>query len=124
MTFCRECLGGELALTRLADTPMKSQFPTEKHERIIDAPHLVSGGLEISAADWMASPDFEPVLGNLSAIFVTSESDEELARVFGRLAQGAKEEWFQPLHEMPFGTYGQFFDRYGIQWIFRGARVR
>jgi hypothetical protein len=24
------------------------------------------------------------------------------------------------LRPMPFGTYGQFYDKYGMQWIFRG----
>jgi PhnB protein len=119
MTFYNDCLEGELTLTRLADTPMKEQFPPEKHGRIINA-HIVNGAVEISAADWMASPDFEPLLGNMSAIFMTSDTDEELARVFDRLARGASKEWFQPLHELPFGTYGQFFDQYGVQWIFRG----
>ena len=119
MTFYRESLGGELTLTRVADTPMSSQFPTEKHGRIINA-HLVSGGMDISATDWMASPEFEPIAGNTSAIFVTSDTDDELNTVFDRLAQGAREEWFLPLRETPFGTYGQFFDRYGVQWIFRG----
>jgi PhnB protein len=123
MAFYQECLGGELTLTKLADTPMKAQFPSEKHGRIINA-QLISGAVEISATDWMASPDFKPVLGNMSAIFLTSETNDDLSVVFGRLARGAKDEWFQPLREMPFGTYGQFFDRYGIQWIFRGAQAR
>ena len=39
MTFYHQCLGGELTLTRLGDTPMKDQFPVEKHDRIIKA-HL------------------------------------------------------------------------------------
>ncbi len=81
MTFYQECLGGELTLTRLGDSPMKGQFPMEKHDRIINA-HLVSGALEISATDWMASPAFEPVLGNMSAVFVISETDDELRTVF------------------------------------------
>ena len=37
MTFYHECLGGELTLTKLGDTPMKEQFPKEKHNRIINA---------------------------------------------------------------------------------------
>jgi len=120
MTFYHECLGGELTLTRLADTPMRETLPVEKHDRIINA-RLVNGAVDISATDWMASPDFEPLLGNMSAIFVTSDVHDELQTVFDRLAQGASEQWFQPLHEMPFGLYGQFFDRYGVQWIFRAA---
>ena len=120
MTFYHECLGGELTLTKLGDTPMKAQFPPEKHNRIIYA-QLKSGAIDISATDWMASPAFEPVLGNMSAVYVTGETSGELKAVFERLAEGAQTAWFQELHDLPFGTYGQFFDRYGVQWIFRGA---
>jgi PhnB protein len=119
MTFYHKCLGGDLTLTKLADTPMRAQFPVEKHQRIINA-QLKSGPLEISATDWMASPMFDPILGNMSAIFVVGEAYEELKTVFDKLAEGADSERFQELHEMPFGTYGQFYDRYGVQWIFRG----
>ena len=69
MTFYHECLGGELTLTKLGDTPMKDKFPKEKHERMINA-HLKSGAIEISATDWMASPAFLPKQGNTYAIFV------------------------------------------------------
>ncbi len=117
MIFYHQCLGGELRLTRLGDTPMKSQFPPEKHHRIINA-HLKSGALEFSATDWMASPAFEPIQGNTVAIFVVAGTDDELKTVFDKLADGAQEDRFQALHAMPFGTYGQFYDRYGVQWIF------
>lgn len=118
MAFYHECLGGSLVLTKLGDTMMRAQFPSGKHERIINA-QLKSGELEISATDWMASPDFEPKLGNMSAVFVTGNDYHELRTVFGKLAVGAEKERFQDLHEMPFGMYGQFYDRYGVQWIFR-----
>ena len=55
MTFYQKCLGGELTLTKLGDTPMKAGFPMEKHNRIINA-YLKSGAIEFSATDWMASP--------------------------------------------------------------------
>ncbi len=117
MTFYHQCLGGELTLTKLGDTPMKDQFPREKHHRIINA-HLKSGALEFSATDWMASPAFDPIQGNTFAIFVVAGTDEELKPVFAKLAVGADQARFQALHTMPFGTYGQFYDRYGVQWIF------
>lgn len=121
MTFYHECLGGELTLTRLGDTPMKDALPPEKHDSIINA-HLVSGDIDISATDWMASPDFDPVLGNTFAIFVTGGSFDELDKVFQKLKDGDKSECVQELHEMPFGLYGQFYDKFGIQWIFRGPK--
>ncbi len=121
MTFYHQCLGGELSLSKLADTPMKDQFPPEKHNRLINA-HLKSGAVEISATDWMASPAFDPVQGNMYAIFIQSETDAELRAVFDKLKEGADKERFQDLHDLPFGTYGQFYDRYGFQWIFVGER--
>lgn len=119
MTFYHKCLGGELILTKLGDTPMKDQFPPEKHDRIINA-HLKSGAIDISATDWMASPSLEPIQGNMFGIFVVGGSYNGLKAVFDRLADGANREWFQELHDMSFGSYGQFFDKYGVQWIFKG----
>jgi PhnB protein len=122
MTFYQRCLGGDLTLSRLGDTPMKDAFPLEKHERIINA-RLRSGAIEISATDWMASPMLEPILGNMSAIYMTSADREALGDAFGKLADGARTQSFQDLHELPFGTYGQFYDRFGVQWIFVVPRV-
>ena len=119
MTFYQECLGGELTLTRLGDTPMKDQFPPEKHNRLINA-HLKSGAIEISATDWMASPEFDPVQGNTYAIFVTGNTYDELKTIFDKLRDGDNNTRLQELHKVPFGIYGQFYDRYGVQWIFRG----
>ena len=122
MTFYHECLGGELTLTKLGDTPMKDQFPTEKHGRIINA-HFKSGEIEFSATDWMAAPEYEPHFGDTFAIFVLGGGYEELKVVCDKLSQGAQADRFQALHDLPFGTYEQFFDRYGVHWIFKGDGV-
>jgi PhnB protein len=84
--------------------------------------HLVSGSIDISATDWMASPAFDPLQGNTFALFVIGGAYEELKPVFDKLAEGAEQARFQELHDMPFGMYGQFYDKYGIQWIFKGDR--
>jgi PhnB protein len=119
MTFYRDALGGSLVLTKLGDTPMKAQFPPGMHARIINA-QLTSDDLEISASDWMASPAFEPLQGNMTAIYVESSDAEELRALFAKLSVGADRARLQELHPMPFGLYGQLYDRYGVQWILRG----
>ncbi len=121
MTFYHQCLGGELTLTKLGDTAMKDMFPKEKWGRLINA-HLKSGEIEISATDWMASPTYEPKQGNTYAVFIIGGSYEELKVVFDKLANGAEKEKFQELHDLPFGTYGQFTDKYGVHWIFKGDK--
>ena len=72
MTFYQSCLGGELTATKVADTPMKEQFPAEKHNRIIYA-QLKNNAIDISAADWMASPTLDPVQGNTTSIYLTGK---------------------------------------------------
>ena len=72
MNFYHQCLGGQLTLTKLGNSPLKDTLPPEKHDRIINA-HLKSGDIEISAADWMASPEYEQKYGDIFAIFVLGE---------------------------------------------------
>lgn len=127
MTFYHECLGGELILTKLGDTPMKDMLPLEKHDRVINA-QLKSGDLEISATDWMASPEYEPKQGNTFAIFVIGEGFDELKSAFDKLSDGIDKDErasrFQELHELPFGIYGQFIDKYGVVWQFKGDKTK
>lgn len=122
MTFYQQCMGGELTLTKLGDTPMKDQFPTEKHGRIINA-QLNSDSIEISATDWM-SDQVTPKPGNTMSIFVIGDELEELKVLFGKLSQEANRNvTFQDLHDMPFGLYGQFTDKFGVPWIFKGDKA-
>lgn len=104
-------------MLKLGETPMKDQLPREKHDRIINA-HLKSGALEISATDWMASPEFDPVQGNTFAIFVTGDDYDELRNAFDKLKDGENNSRLQDLRDMPMGKYGQFYDKFGVQWIF------
>src|SRR5438874_1773486 len=99
--------------------PMNAQNPRKNLEHWVLS-QLKNDDIEISATDWMASPDFEPVQGNTSAIFVTSKSNDELKTIFDKLKDGDNNERLQELHEMPFGIYGQFYDKFDVQWIFRG----
>jgi len=71
----------------------------------------------------MASPQYEPQQGDTMAIFVVGEGYDELKAVFDKLSQGASEDRFQALHELPFGVYGQFCDKFGVHWIFKGDKI-
>lgn len=118
MQFYQSCLGGELTINRLGDTPMKDAFPPETHNRTINA-RLVAGLIDLTASDWMAA-DFAPQRGNMSAIYVTGSTLEELEPIFNSLRDGDNNSRLQELHQLPFGIYGQMYDRYDVQWIFVG----
>ncbi len=122
MTFYQTCLGGELTLTKTGDTPMKNQFPPEKHNKIINA-HLKSGTLEFSATDWH-SDALIPQKGNTFSIFVIGGAYDEMKTVFDKLAEGADKDTrtFIEICNMPFGSYGQLTDKFGVSWIFKGEK--
>ena len=123
MAFYRACFGGELTLTRLADTPMKAAFPEEQHGKVAYA-HLKSGAVEFSATDWL-HPTRMPKRGNMTAMYVSSADPGELRRIFERLSDAAdRKENFVELRDMPFGLYGRLMDRNGVEWFFRGEGRR
>ncbi len=117
MTFYQSCLGGELSITRLGDTPMKADIPPEHHHKVVYA-HLKSNDMEFSATDWMHATR-EPIQGNMVAMYVTSQAVGGLHDVFHKLSSGADPDLLDELHELPFGIYGHLADRFGVHWFFR-----
>lgn len=120
MSFYQACLGGELAITKVADTPMKNQMPPEKHHKIAFA-HLKSGGIEFSATDWL-HPTRMPKPGNMVAMYMNGGNYQELKAMFDKLATGADKSLLDDLRDMPFGTYGHLADKYGVHWFFQGDK--
>ena len=120
MRFYQSCFGGDLSLTKLGDTPMKAQFPPEQHHKITYA-LLKSGSVEFSATDWL-HPVHQRQQGNTTAMYVIGGSLDELSPIFEKLREGADQEFLVELREMPFGIYGRFTDRFGVEWHFRGGR--
>lgn len=119
MQFYQSCFGGDLILTSLGETPMKAQFPSEQHHKITYA-LLRSGVVEFSATDWL-HPTHRRQQGNTTAMYVNGDSYHELSAIFEKLREGADQEFLVELREMPFGIYGRFTDRFGVEWYFRGA---
>ncbi len=118
MAFYHSCLGGELTLTRLRDTPMKDTVVTEHHDKVVYA-HLQSRAMEFSATDWMhATRNWTQ--GNTVALYVTSDALSDLREIFDKLSVGADHDLLDELQDLPFGTYGHLADRFGVHWFFRG----
>lgn len=118
MRFYQSCLGGELEVTLVRDTPMKDQAAATLHDKVAFA-HLKSGSIEISATDWQHQTR-APRQGNTVGMYLSGGAYAELQDVFGKLAVGADPNLLDELREMPFGTYGHLADRYGVHWFFRG----
>jgi PhnB protein len=114
MEFYRSCLGGELTVTRVKDTPAKDQMPALQLDKVLNA-RLTSRNLEISASDWLA-PDETPIPGRTVCLYLNGGTFQELKALFERLSQGA--EVIDPLRQQFFGAYGALNDRFGVRWMF------
>jgi len=122
MAFYQSCLGGELTIVRLGDTPMGTHAPPGLQHKVTYA-CLKSGSAEFSATDWL-HPTRAPKPGNTVAVYLQAEDYAELRAAFDKLAVGADQDLLDDLRELPFGIYGHLADRYGVHWFFRGAAGR
>ncbi|MGA2848134.1 MAG: VOC family protein [Terracidiphilus sp.] len=118
MAFYQACLGGDLTVTKIGDTPMKAYVSPEAHHRVAYA-HLKSAQLEFSATDWNHATR-RPHPGNTVAMYLSQGKYAELRTIFDLLAVGGASELLDDLREMPFGSYGHLADKYGVHWFFQG----
>ncbi len=120
MAFYNSCLGGELTITRLGDTPMKDQMPPEQHHKVVYA-HLKNDAIEFSATDWLHHTR-TPHQGNTVAMYINGGTYTQLRDIFDKLSAGADTNLLDDLHDLPFGTYGHLADKYGVHWFFQGEK--
>lgn len=120
MAFYKDCLGGELLLTKVKDTPMKDQVPLEHHDKIINA-HLKSGAIEFTATDWLRQTR-TPKPGNTVCMYLNAGTYSELRTMFDSLSVGADPELLDDLRDLPFGSYGHLADQFGVHWFFQGDK--
>lgn len=119
MEFYQTCLGGELTMTTVGDSPMKNVFPASMHHKVVNA-RLVSGHITISASDWLR-PQEKPVQGNTVCLYLSGGSFAELKAAFDKLSAGAN--ITDPLRMEAFGTYGALNDKFGIRWMFHADQA-
>ena len=114
MEFYRSCLGGELVITAVKDSPAKDRMPASQYDKTLHA-RLKGSNVEIAASDWLR-PDRTPVRGNTACLFITGGTFQELKSLFEKLSAGG--EVTDPLSQQFFGTYGALNDRFGVRWMF------
>lgn len=112
MTFYQNCLGGELTMQTMADSPLADTTSTQEKQNILHST-LTKDGLVLMATDcWQAAP----IAGNTVALCLNFSSEEEIQAVFARLAAGG--EIGCPLEKSFWGsTFGHLTDKFGIHWM-------
>jgi len=114
MNFYKDCLGGELILQTVGESPqMVAKMPADMKDKILHA-SLTSGGIIIMASDLNRE---KPLNGNTVQCCIQCETEDELNTFFSKLSVDGK--ITEPLADMPWGAkYGSLTDQYGKHWIF------
>lgn len=116
-TFYKSVFGGEfMAVMRFKDMGNHGKVPAEDLNKIAHISLPIGAGTVLMASDALPSfgQTFDP--GNNFYISVTADSKEEADRLYNALSAGGKIE--MPIADAPWGSYfGQFMDKYRVQWM-------
>ena len=111
MEFYKACLGGELSIMTVGDSPMASQMP-DKKDNVLHST-LKKDGMVLMASDKIMPGEL--IQGNTITVCIIGGTKEELQQFFAKLSEGGTVG--QPLTEAFFGTYGELTDKFGINWM-------
>ena len=111
MNFYKECLGGELSLMVVGESPVADKMPPKYKDQILHS-SLKNEELEIMATDMQPESLIE---GNSNHLCLICKTEEETKNLWDKLSVGGKIN--QPLHKMFFGWIGTFTDKFGKRWM-------
>jgi len=112
MNFYHDCLGGELKMQTIGESPAAASQPPEAGWRIMHAT-LDKGDLALMASDMMFGGLTH---GNSVSLTLECGSEEEIKTFFVALSKGGKVT-SELKKEFWGGTFGQFDDKYGFHWM-------
>jgi PhnB protein len=113
MTFYKECLGGELVVQSVGESPMAGQMSAGEQKKILHA-QLKIDGATLMASDMTGPGGLKK--GNEISLTIVCSSKAEIESFFSKMSAGGKVT--HPLKEEFFGWYGDLTDKYGINWMF------
>ena len=112
MSFYRSCLGGELILNTVGDSPQAAQMPAARHDEIIHS-MLSSGRMVLMASDMASDDGCKP--SHTVSLCLICDSSAEMDKLFSGLAEGGRVR--RPPKEEFFGRFAALTDRFGLNWM-------
>lgn len=113
MSFYRNCLGGELNLQTIGESPLAGKMPAQMKDCILHAT-LTKGNLVLMASDMVSEKGLQK--GNAVSLMLDCNSEEEINRCYKMLSEGG-----EPTHPLEISFWGACFgdliDKYGNHWL-------
>lgn len=113
MTFYQDCLGGELSLQTIGESPMAERFPPDMKAGILHAT-LTNGALILMASDMVGEKGLQK--GNAVSLMLECSSETEIRTLYEKLSAGGQST--HALEDTFWGAlFGDLTDRFGNQWL-------
>lgn len=113
MEFYHSCLGGNLSVQTVGESPMGAQMPEAKD--LVMHAALVNNNIFLYASDMIRGESVSH--GNMVSLCLDCSSEEEIQSFFSKLSEGGKVT--QPLEKAFWGgTFGMLTDKFGFNWMF------
>ena len=113
MTFYQSCLGGELNLQTIGESPMANQLPSQMKDSILHA-MLAKENLLLMASDMVSEQGL--VQGNGVSLILNCSSEAEIRAIYAMLS--ADGQATNPLEDTFWGAlFGGCTDKFGIHWL-------
>ena len=113
MTFYKNCLGGELELQTIGESPLADKMPPQMKDSILHAT-LTKGALVLMASDMVGEKGL--IKGNAVSLMLNCSSEDEIRTFYKKLSTGGQAT--HPLEDSFWGAlFGDLTDKYGNQWL-------
>ena len=113
MIFYKKCLGGELVLQTIGESPMADKLPAKMRKSILHST-LTKNGFVLMASDMVGENGL--IKGNAVSLMLNCESEKEIKTLYQKLSDGGKAN--HPLENTFWGAlFGDLTDKFGNQWL-------
>lgn len=113
MNFYKQCLGGELYLQTVGESPMSEQMPPQMKECILHS-CLTNNDVILMGTDMVCDQGL--IRGNAVSLCLQCSSEEELRKTYDALADGGEKT--HPVSDTFWGAvFGDLKDKYGNIWM-------
>lgn len=114
MTFYQDCLGGDLALQTIGETPMAERLPPTMKEYILHAT-LSKGALMLMGSDMVGEQG--RISGNAVSLVLHGENEDEIQTFYAKLSSGGGRAT-HPFETTFWGAlFGGLTDKFGNHWL-------
>ena len=113
MNFYKECLGGELVLQTIGESPLSDKMPSKMKESILHST-LTKENLLLMGSDMVDEKGL--VKGNSVSLMLNCSSEDEVITCYSNLSKGGMAT--HPLEHTFWGAlFGDLVDKFGNHWL-------